>query len=116
MPTATVTLAQRAKLAKSLSAAIAATGLSLRRVAIEIAAARDLNQTTVQTNLKRWVSSTPRSGAIDAAPDWIFEAIAAIKAAKPQEVARQLREAADGGYVSKGLALRGAMAIEALLR
>jgi hypothetical protein len=89
-----------------------ATDLSRRRIAH--AAAKGANALTVETNLKRW-SGTARDGAIDAPPDWIFDEIARLKAAKPQAIAVELREAAERNWISPALALRAALAIEGLL-
>lgn len=114
MPAAATDTKDRERRAKRLSQVMTATGLSRRRIARLIAASRDLNAMTLETNLKRW-SGAPRQGAVDAAPDWIFEAIAALEPAMPEAVAAELRSAAERQYVSPGLATRAALAIEGLL-
>lgn len=101
--------------AARLSQAMLATGLSRRRIAAIIAAANESNAATVETNLKRWSAETPRDGAIDAAPDWVFDAVAELTVAKPETIAADLRRAAEGRYVPPALGLRAALVIEGLI-
>ncbi len=99
--------------ATRLAQAVDATGLSRREVSRRIAKTRKVQPATIETNIKRW-SGAARDGAIDAAPDWIFDEIAKIVPALPNEIERDLRAAIERGYVSMGLATRAADAIASL--
>lgn len=113
MPAPAMTPAQRDKLRIALSKAIIASGRSVRRAAIEIARQRGANEATMVKNFQRWLAPVPREGAIDAAPDWTVEAVAALKPITAYTLSDELRAAIADKHVPLTLAQRAADALRA---
>jgi|GEM_PF-5868274 len=75
MPPPSIDRADRPERVRQLRSAIGTTQLSLRALAAALAQAGHGNANNLRVNLQRWTAYEPRPRCVDAAPDWIFEAI-----------------------------------------
>jgi hypothetical protein len=105
-------MTDRTARANHLRELIASRGFSIRGAAREIARVQKTNPESMARNFRRWTSAEPRDRAIDAAPDWVIEAVEALPTRSAPSLADELRAAVRDGHVPLALARRAAAALD----